>query len=354
MAIRQTLRRLALACVAAGLSACTTMTDLTEGQYQAQFSQITPQNRALREVPAPAHRVTVSVYDFPDLTGQYKEPTNVQSLSRAVTQGGAPMLIKALQDAGERRWFSVLDRSNLESLIRERQIVTEMRRIYRNEQNVNPAALAPLDHSGIILQGGIIGYDSNSMTGGFGARYLGIGGDRQWKLDLVTVSLRAISTNTGEVLASVVVRKPIASVSDRGSIFRYIALDELLEAEAGIATNEPKQIAVEQAIEKAVMALIAEGSELGVWSFADEQAGNSYVANYRAQKYQGEVPATARQIRLPNTRNAAQTVKTRPVSRSAQVTRRVIERRVTPQQQQRAAPPPALPPSGAEPGETVG
>ena len=335
-----------------GAGACTSMTELTDGQYQAQFSQITPQNRALREVPAPAKRVTVSVYDFPDLTGQYKEPTNVQSLSRAVTQGGAPMLIKALQDAGERSWFSVLDRSNLESLIRERQIVTEMRRIYRNEESINPDALGPLDYSGIILQGGIIGYDSNTMTGGFGARYLGIGGDRKWKLDLVTVSLRAISTSTGEALASVVVRKPIASVSDQGSVFRYIALDELLEAEAGVATNEPKQIAVEQAIEKAVMALIAEGTELGIWSFDNKAAGNAFVGNYRAQKYRGDIPSTAMSVRLPDTRNATRTVETRPVPRPRRVPT-VTERRITPQSQPDAARP-ALPPAGAQPGEVVG
>ncbi len=334
-----------------GVTGCTVMSDLNIGQYTAQFSQVTPQNRALREVPAPVQRLTVSVYDFPDLTGQYKEPENVQSLSRAVTQGGAPMLIKALQDAGERRWFSVLDRSNLESLIRERQIVTEMRRIYRNEQNISPSALAPLDHSGIILQGGIIGYDSNTMTGGFGARYLGIGGDRKWKLDLVTVSLRAVSTNSGEVLASVVVRKPIASVADRGSIFRYVALDEILEAEAGVASNEPKQIAVEQAIEKAVMALIAEGAELGIWSFQDKAAGSAYVSNYRAQKYQGDVPTTATVILRPETLNAAQTIKTRPISRASVRSTSVTERRVPPK------PPEArteLPPIGAQAGETVG
>lgn len=349
------MRLLILPLVLGGLTACTTLTDLTEGQYQAQISQITQQNRALRAVPAPAHRVTVSVYDFPDLTGQYEEPANVQSLSRAVTQGGAPMLIKALQDAGERRWFSVLDRSNLEALIRERQIVTEMRRIYRNEQNINPTALGPLSHSGIILQGGIIGYDSNNMTGGFGARYLGIGGDRKWKLDLVTVSLRAISTNSGEVLASVVVRKPIASVSDRGSIFRYIALDELLEAETGVATNEPKQIAVEQAIEKAVMALIAEGSELGIWSFQNKEAGRQFLAQYRAQKYQGEVPANASPVARPATANAARTVKTRPIRRSPAVARRVTQRQVSPEpspKQPEARPP--LPPVGAQENEVVG
>jgi len=167
--------------------------------------------------------------------------------------------------------------------------------------------------------------------------------------------LRAISTSSGEVLASVVVRKPIASVADRGSIFRYVALDELLEAEAGIATNEPRQIAVEQAIEKAVMALIAEGSELGIWSFHNQEAGRRFVGNYRAQKYQGDVPETATTIRRPATQNAAQTVRTRPISRTAPAVQPVTERRLAPQVPTApAAPPPALPPAGPQPGEAVG
>ena len=355
MAYRRKLKALAAAGVFVGLGACApTLSELNEGQYLASFGRVTAQNRALRELPPPSRRISVSVYDFPDLTGQYKEPTNVQSLSRAVTQGGAPVLIKALQDAGERRWFTVLDRSNLESLIRERQIVTEMRRIYRGEENVNPAVLAPLDHSGIILQGGIIGYDSNTMTGGYGARYLGIGGDRQWKLDLVTVSLRAISTNSGEVLASVVVRKPIASVADRGSVFRFIELDKLLEAEAGYAANEPKQVAVEQAIEKAVMALIAEGTELGIWSFADKKAGQVFVNGYRAQKYNGAIPVSARSIVPPETRNAAQTVQTRPLGRNRTAARRTVTERRLPPASAPAPDAPTLPPEGPQNGETVG
>ncbi|WP_216641195.1 CsgG/HfaB family protein [Oceaniglobus roseus] len=58
----------------------------------------------------------------------------------------------------------------------------------------------------MLPQGGITGYDTNTLTGGLGARYLGIGANSKWKLDVVTVSMRAVATNTGEVLASVVVR----------------------------------------------------------------------------------------------------------------------------------------------------
>ena len=317
---------------------------------------VSNQNRALREIPAPTERIRVAVYDFPDLTGQYKERDTVQTLSRAVTQGGSAMLIKALQDAGERRWFSVLDRAGLQDLIRERQIITEMRRIYRAEENIDPAALGPLDHAGIILQGGIVGYDTNTQTGGFGARYLGIGGDTQWQLDTVTVSLRAVSTESGEVLASVTTQKPIASSSVRGSIFRYIELDELLEFETGLSTNEPKYIAVQQAIEKAVLALIVEGAELGVWSFADPAAGRALVSRYRAEKYAGAVPNGAQVVLPPETRSAAQITQTSPRARPAPDMRQTTVRQLAPAAQPSAQPQPAAPslPPTAEPGETLG
>lgn len=339
------------------LAGCSnTLTEVYNGKMPASVGYMTAQNRALREVPKPAHRVTVAVYDFEDLTGQYKDD-NAQTLSRAVTQGGSDVLIKALLDAGERRWFSVLDRSELDDVLRERQIITEMRRIYRSEERINPNVLPPLDHAGIILQGGIIGYDTNTMTGGFGARYLNIGGDRKWKLDVATVSLRAISTKTGEVLASVVVRKPIASVGDRASIFTYIALDELLEAEAGTSANEPKQIAIEQATEKAVMALIAEGASIGLWDFANQSAGNAYISAYLQQKFDGNVLVGATRPQAPRTINASYVPKTTPRPPRARQVRRVVERRVVPPApaaEPAASKAPPLPPNTPESDEVIG
>lgn len=332
------------------LSACeATLSDAYESEYIASVGMMTAQNRALREVPPPAERITVAIYDLPDLTGQYKADTAGQNLSRAVTQGGSSILIKALQDAGERSWFSVLDRSNLDNILRERQIITEMRRIYRDEEQINPSVLGPIDHSGILIEGAIIGYDTNTMTGGMGARYLGIGGDGRWKLDVVTVSLRAVSTKTSEVLASVVVRKPIASVTTRGSVFTYIALDELLEGEAGYGMNEPKQIAIEQAVEKGVMALIAEGAMMGLWEFADKEAGKQYVAGYVAQKFDGQVIDAALNPIAPRSRSneIPQTVPARQSRPSAAVS----ERRVAPTA---AAPIPQTPPNDPDSSEVLG
>lgn len=300
----------AVAALAFALGGCETVVD--SGAYQPTITPLTVQSYNLRTLPAPTKRIPVAVYDFPDLTGQYKERDNVQTLSRAVTQGGATMLIKALQDAGERRWFSVLDRARLDDILKERQIVTEMRRIYRGEQKVPASVLPPLSYAGIILQGGITGYDTNVRTGGLGVRYLGIGPSTRWQQDSVTVTLRAVSTNTGEVLASVTVHKDVASTALQGGSFNFIELDKILEVEAGVTKNEPKQIAVQQAIEKAVVALVIEGAELGVWSFADKAAGQAAIRAYHGEKYGDKLIPAALTVPPPATRHPADVVETVP------------------------------------------
>ncbi|ANP36205.1 MULTISPECIES: CsgG/HfaB family protein [Rhodobacterales] len=311
--LRVLLRAMVVAGTAA-LSGCATTPGPFFGTTDPTIVQPTPVNMSLRTLPEPTRRISVSVYDFPDLTGQYKERELVQTLSRAVSQGGSAVLIKALQDAGERRWFTVLDRAGLQDLVRERQILTEMRRQYRGETEIDPNALAPLLHSGIILQGGIVGYDSNTQTGGAGARYLGIGGNTEWQLDTVTVSLRAVSTETGEVLTSVVTQKSIGSSLIRGSVFRYIALDELLEIEAGVTGNEPRLIALQQAIEKAVYGTIIEGAEVGLWAFKDKGSQQRLIAKYRQEKLGEYLGQTLPPVR-PVTISAARITQTRPKPR---------------------------------------
>lgn len=332
----------AVSAMAMALAGCQTP---NAGVIEPTLTPVTKQSHKLRILPAPEKRIPVAVYDFPDLTGQYKERDTVQSLSRAVTQGGAPMLIKALQDAGERRWFSVLDRARLDDILKERQIVTEMRRVYRNEQQIPASVLPPLAHAGIIMQGGITGFDTNVMTGGAGARYLGIGADAKWQQDAVTVTLRAVSTNTGEVLASVSVHKMIASYALQGGAFRYIALDKILEAEAGITQNEPKQIAVQQAIEKAVTSLIIEGAELGVWSFADRAAGKAIIEDYNREKYGARIADAPSVVPAPATPNAAEVVETQPIA-PARVA--AAPRVRAPVAAQNPAPQPQTPPPAAD------
>jgi len=273
---------------ALALSACATVDAArpvaTETTRVAHIPQQTSTQLALRDLPPPTRPVAVAVYSFVDQTGQYKPSETGQTLSRAVSQGGASILVKALQDAGQRQWFTVVEREMLRNLLQERQIIREMRERYLGEAAPNPEALPSLLFAGVLLEGGVIGYDTNTLTGGAGARFLGIGGNVQYRQDTVTVYLRAVSVRTGEVLVNVTASKTIASQALGGGAFRYVGFKELLETEVGYTRNEPDLIAVQQAIEKAVYALIMEGVEQKLWNFADPIAGAPLFGIYQQER----------------------------------------------------------------------
>ena len=244
---------------------------------------VTEASIKLRDLPPPAAPVAVAVYSYGDQTGQMKPvaPTaTVAPLSRAVTQGATSILIKALQDAGCGGWFTVVERERLDNLLKERRIIADMRQRYLGEQVVNPKALPPLLFAGILLDGGIIGYDSNTKTGGIGANYLGVGGDATYSEDTVTVYLRGTSVKTGQVLLSVVATKKILSYGLDGNAFRYVTYNRLLQAEVGFTRNEPGSLAVEQAIDQAVLQFIVEGSARGLWAFRDKAFQSRIIEDY--------------------------------------------------------------------------
>lgn len=288
--------RIASACLlAAALCGCETVTEngrtaFPETRPEAFLPDKTQTQKLLEQLPAPTRPIAVAVYGFVDQTGQYKPSETGQTLSRAVTQGGGSILVKALQDAGNRQWFTIVERESLRNLLNERQIIREMRERYLGEQGVNPQALPALLFAGVLLEGGIVGYDTNTVTGGAGAAFLGIGGHTEYRQDTVTVYLRAVSVRTGEVLTSVTASKTIASQSLGASAFRYVGFKELLQAEAGYTTNEPDQVALQQAIEKAVYSLVLEGVELKLWDFADPAAGWPLLQSYQRER-NGEIDA---------------------------------------------------------------
>ncbi|MGX7952838.1 CsgG/HfaB family protein [Tsuneonella sp. HG249] len=274
---------------ALALSACTTVTEhgntaFPETTSKAYIPDRTQTQTLLSKLPAADRPVAVAVYGFSDQTGQFKPTEAGQTLSRAVSQGGASILVKALQDAGNRQWFTIVEREALKNLLNERQIIREMRERYLGEKDLNPQALPALLFAGVILEGGVVGYDTNTVTGGAGAAFLGIGGRTEYRQDTVTVYLRAVSVRTGEVLTTVTASKTIASQSLGANAFRFIAFKELLQAEAGYTTNEPDQVALQQAIEKAVYSMVLEGVELDLWKFSDPQAGAELLARYREER----------------------------------------------------------------------
>lgn len=119
--------------------------------------------------------------------------------------------------------------------------------------------------AGIILEGGVISYDSNIITGGAGARYFGVGASTEYREDRITIYLRAVSTSNGRILKNVYVSKTILSQGISANLFKYVNVKRLLEVEIGVTKNEPAQLAVKEAIDKAVELLIVEGIIDGLW-----------------------------------------------------------------------------------------
>lgn len=260
-----------MACLASALAACGT-TPGTLFSEEPTLETRTSTVDLLRSLPPPKERLYAAVYRFTDQTGAQKPNDNFAEYSRAVTQGGAAILVNALHNA--RNWFTVIERESLPNLLQERQIIRSTRLEFLGPDGKPLGPVPALLNAGIILDGGIISYDSNTLTGGFGARYLGIGGNTQYRRDTIAVYLRAVATQNGQVVASVTTNKTVYSVALSAGAFRFISFQRLLEIEAGVTTNEPVQLAVKQAIEKAVHALIIQGAINGEWEFADpaEQA----------------------------------------------------------------------------------
>lgn len=221
----------------------------------------------LAQLKPPQQKVVVAVYEFYDLTGQRKSKGNIALFSTAVSQGSSNWLIKALKDAGRGTWFTVVERTFLDNLIQERQLIRNQRESYIGG---DAKKLRPLLYAGIILEGGIISYDSNIFTGGLGARYFGVGASTQWRKDQVTISLRAVSTQTGEVLLSVNTLKTILSIKAGIDTIKFLDMDtNALEIETGVAENEPVSYAVRAAIEQAVIGMIEEGVNRNLWKYKE-------------------------------------------------------------------------------------
>ena len=218
--------------------------------------------------------VVIAVYDFIDLTGQKKPGGNYATMSTAVTQGAYQILIKALQDAGDGKWFRVVERASLPSLLQERKLIRSTRQQVDGDK---AQSLPPLLFAGAYLTGGIIGYDSDVKTGGYGARILGIQAHKQWRQDVVTIILRLVNVQSGEVVISIVVEKTIISGETGSDVFKYFDADTLLlEVEAGVARNEPVTFAVRKAIEKGIVELIKEGDEKGLWKMKVEEVTSGF------------------------------------------------------------------------------
>jgi len=267
---------------AVALSACSgTMKPMhTERAAHGTVSKVYPD---LKQLPEPEEKIVAAVYRFRDQTGQYKPSDRVASWSTAVTQGATSILMKAMEESG---WFVPIERESISNLLNERQIIQNIRQQHSGPQGAQP--LPPLLFAGVMLEGGIIGYDTNVITGGVGARYLGVGGSGQYRKDQVTIYLRAVSTQSGRVLKTVHTTKSIISQQLESGIFRFIDTNRLLEAEAGYTYNEPPVMAVTEAIDEAVKQLILEGVEENIWTAKNPEEILAYRERFNFEKQKEE------------------------------------------------------------------
>lgn len=238
---------------------------------RAELTPVAGAYRDLVRLPEPKGKIVVAVYGLRDQTGQYK-PAPDSSFSTAVTQGAAAILMKALKDSG---WFIPVEREGLQNVLTERRIV---RAIENPQDRGNPAIqLPPLMPANILIEGGIVAYETNVKTGGAGVRYLGVGASQLHRVDQVTVSLRAVDIRSGQVLDSVSTTKTVYSHQLNSSVYSFVAFKKLLEVEAGYSRNEPAQLAVKEAIESALIHLIVQGLQEKLWVLKDETAMASPV-----------------------------------------------------------------------------
>ena len=248
---------------------CATPLKYNEYKEMGPFHHGTPTSKLLKDLPPLDNEImTIAVYNFMDKTGQRKPADKIANLSSAVTQGSEVWVINALEEVGGGTWFTVVERVGLDNLIKERQLIRNTREVYEKELPNGPTPLKPMVFAGLLLEGGIVGYDSNVAVGGLGARYLGIGLQDEYRIDTVTVVMRVVSVSTGKVLMSIATEKTIASYRQGADVFKFLDLGtKLVESEIGWSVNEPVNYAVRAAIEAGIIELIYEGERKEFWKF---------------------------------------------------------------------------------------
>jgi curli production assembly/transport component CsgG len=257
------LKAAATGCAALAVVGCAVSHPPSETRSNAALAPPTAFTKDLVNFPKPKGKITAAVYGFRDQSGQYKSAPD-SSFSTAVTQGGSALLIKAMRDSG---WFVPVERENLQNLLTERKIVRALE--ITPPKDAPPIVIPQLVAASIIIEGGVISFESNVRTGGAGARFLGIGLATQYRVDQVTVNLRTVDIRGGQILQSISTTKTIYSYEINPSVFKFVNFKNLLEVEAGLTQNEPAQMCVREAIEAAVAHLIVQGVNDGSWQLAN-------------------------------------------------------------------------------------
>jgi curli production assembly/transport component CsgG len=191
------MKQLSVCLLAVLLSSCAVLnknTDLVLTRDTQPANILDLQSVKLAELPPAKKKPVIAVYrdSFQDLTGQRKSNSSFALFSTAVTQAPEALLIRALKHAANGNFFRVVERVGLDNLTKERQLIRSTRENFEEDQKLQPLLFA-----GLIIQGGVISYDTNIQSGGIGARYLGIG-----NLQFQKIFYRQVFLRTSFVLSS--------------------------------------------------------------------------------------------------------------------------------------------------------
>ena len=126
-------------------------------------------------------------------------------MSTEPPQGLSSILMQELHRAGDERLYRVVERENVEALIKESRIVVAS---LPEEQG---SQLTPLLLSVIILTGGAVSYDRTVTQDLRGLGFRSVNGLREIVTDQVDVILRAVSVKSGEMLVWIHTRKLVIS-----------------------------------------------------------------------------------------------------------------------------------------------
>lgn len=252
-------RTIATALMALALVSCTSKPKDPNIALPAKVQD--PYLEKLAALPPTGKPVSVAVYSFNDQTGQRRASDVYADLSNAISQGGNDLLIGMLLRTGQGEWFDVYERDELSAVVQERNL----KKLAKHRTGPRLAG------ANYLLTGGIVGYDSNHLTGGIGARYLGIGGNTEYRSDLITASMRLIDVKTGKVLVAVESHDTVMSYGIKGGAVRYFS-GRLFEAEAGFTRNEVATLSMRRAIAKALLSLIGQAVDDGIWKMPRGQA----------------------------------------------------------------------------------
>jgi curli production assembly/transport component CsgG len=251
--------------ISPALSGCTELNSVPIADARLESASILADEKPLGIPVTPA--IIVGVYQFIDQTGQRAVlDRQTSEMSSAIPQGLSSMLVQELMNSGDGKWFRVVERETIPTILNERKVV-----VAAMPDVENP--LQPLLLPGIIITGGAISYDRKVSQQFLGIGFASINGQKKIYSDRVSVALRAVSVQTGEVLESVYVSKEVLSQMNSINVLKVVN-NSTLAVEAGMVSNEPVSVAVRTAISAAVRQLFIRGLKRGWWR-VDESIGTT-------------------------------------------------------------------------------